>query len=131
MHTPFIANTEVTITFDDGDLDKPYIAFHDLEYPDHVNRYVPPHTHKLEAPMSAMAIREQNRARAKLEFALAGPMWGISAGAAVIVLVPSTPVVIGEVATTTASVNAIKLGGNVVDFVVFHTLNCTSKLITS
>lgn len=73
--------------------------------------------YKLEAPMSAIAMREQNRARAKLELALAGPMWGIGAGVAVIALAPTAPVVIGEVATTTASVNAIKVGGNVVDFV--------------
>lgn len=73
--------------------------------------------HKLEAPMSAMAIREQNRARAQLEMALAGPMWGIGAGATVIALAPAAPVAIGEVAVTTTSLNAIKVGSNVVDFV--------------
>ncbi|MBQ0326235.1 type VI secretion system tip protein VgrG [Providencia rettgeri] len=40
LHAPLIANTEVAIAFDDGDLDRPYIAFafHDSEHPDHVNR---------------------------------------------------------------------------------------------
>lgn len=40
LHAPLIANTEVAIAFDDGDLDRPYIAFafHDSEHPDPVNR---------------------------------------------------------------------------------------------
>lgn len=40
LHAPLIANTEVAIAFDDGDIDRPYIAFafHDSEHPDHVNR---------------------------------------------------------------------------------------------
>lgn len=103
----------------DEELDKVNLQLYPITAGLLCEREVPQYNtpHKLEAPMSAMAIREQNRARAQLEFALAGPMWGIGAGAAVIALAPSTPVVIGEVATTTASVNAIKVGGNVVDFV--------------
>ncbi|WP_272687114.1 type VI secretion system Vgr family protein [Providencia sp. PROV149] len=40
LHAPLIANTEVAIAFDDGDIDRPYIAFafHDSEHPDLVNR---------------------------------------------------------------------------------------------
>ncbi|UNH39824.1 type VI secretion system Vgr family protein [Moellerella wisconsensis] len=40
LHAPLIANTEVAIAFEDGDIDRPYIAFafHDSEHPDHVNR---------------------------------------------------------------------------------------------
>ena len=40
LHAPLIANTEIAIAFDDGDMDRPYIAFafHDSEHPDHVNR---------------------------------------------------------------------------------------------
>lgn len=39
-HTPLLDGTEVSVQFDGGDLDRPYIAYaqHDSEHPDHVTR---------------------------------------------------------------------------------------------
>ena len=40
FHAPLLDGTEVSVVFDSGDLDRPYIAYaqHDSEHPDHVSR---------------------------------------------------------------------------------------------
>jgi hypothetical protein len=78
--------------------------------------------YKLEAPISFDARRRMERAQAQVEMSLAGPMWGVGAASVLIaggaMVLPSVPVVAGEVSAVASTSGALTVGGKVVEFSV-------------
>lgn len=76
--------------------------------------------YKLEAPMSYEARRRMERARAQVEMSLAGPMWGVGAVGVILaaggMVMPTVPVVAGEVAAGASSSGSLSVGANVIEF---------------